>query len=237
MIAALALVTIGAVGCSSKPAKLQFDPKTADSLAHNALIPISTLPGDGWKLTNLDPKEADQPAVDSANCKQVNANQDQNKAFDAKYRAARAKEEITRPVAKVPLPTTVDVEIDIYKRTSGLVSHLKDVRKLTDGGTYINCFSDLINDAFKSTSFTAITKSVTPTMPAPDNGFAFAAESQVSGLDTPLRFENYGWLAGNAKVAVSLSGSKDQITPELVKAAIEKTKTALASAKPDQPGD
>ncbi|HLF77999.1 MAG TPA: hypothetical protein VJB57_10985 [Dehalococcoidia bacterium] len=225
----LALIA-AACGGGSKAEKLKFDVAKAELTAHDVLINTVDLPGSGWSITDEDPKESDDDDVpDTASCKELRAFQDEVNALDTKSRAARAKREIGKPAAAT-LATEVSVEIEIYRETKPLAPHLDRARKLVDSGGYTNCLSDLLGGIYKSAGLTATTKSVPASTTAPANGFAYAAESQISGLPSPLRFENYGWIVGNAKITVSLSGSKDALTPELAKAAVLKTHAKLLEA-------
>jgi hypothetical protein len=229
--AACLLVFLAACG-GSKSEKPAFDVAKAELLAHDALIQTRDLPGSGWSVTDEDPKESDDddfPTTDA--CKQLRDFQSEVKNLDQKSRAARAKREISKPNQASPLPTEVSVEIEIYKDTKDLPGHAERARKMVEGDSYTNCFSEVMGDIFKAAGLTATTKGVTPSASVPGSGFAFAAESQVTGLSSALRFENYGWILSNAKITVSLSGSRDALTPEIVKAAVEKTQAKLNELK------
>ncbi len=95
-IVAVAVVAILSLS-GSEAAKPQFttDPHAADRLAHNAMIPVSALPGSDWKITDIDPAESDKPGLDTDNCKEYNQNQTATKNFDKSNRIARAKEQIS----------------------------------------------------------------------------------------------------------------------------------------------
>jgi hypothetical protein len=229
-VSACVLALISADCSGSKPEKLQFDPVRGEVIAHAALIGTVALPSSGWSITNEDPKESDDSLPDSAGCKALRGFQDETKALDKKSRVARAKRVIQKPAPSSVLPTEVTVEIEIYREAKALLPHLKKAQKLVDENSYGGCLEEVLGGIYKSAGLTATTKRVSASLDAPKDGFAFAEESEIDGLRAPLHFENYGWIVGNAKVTVSLSGSKDTLTPELVKAAVEKTQAALLDA-------
>jgi hypothetical protein len=231
LITAFGLLLAGCGGGDdSEPEQARFDPERGEALAHAALIQASDLPGSGWQVTANDEKEVDDQSPDTESCKQVKQYQNDVKADEAKARVARAQREIARAVQGAALPTGVEIEIEVYEDSALIKNHLERASGMVDNGVYSKCLTDLMDEVYRSGGLTGTTKTVSASAAAPRDGFAFAAEGEVSGVPISLRFENYGWLDGNAKIRVSVSGTKAEVTPELVKATLEKTQAALDNA-------
>jgi hypothetical protein len=229
-LAITALLIACGGGGDSGSGQLRFDPADADALAHAGLISAADLPGSGWQVTADDEREVDEQSPETDSCKQIKAFQDDVKADDAKSRAGRAQREIMRNAAGAGLPTGVEIEIEIYRDPALTREHLRRATSLVNNGAYSKCLTELLAEVYRGAGLSGTTKIVDGSAAPPANGFSFAAEGEVGGLPSALRFENYGWVDGNAKVRLTFSGAKSELTGDLVKTAIAKTQAALASA-------
>jgi hypothetical protein len=218
-----------AIGCSGGGGDKLVDPANADGLSHQALLVEKDLPGSGWIVTKSDVFDDSGPTSDTAACKDLGAKQSAAKTKSDAARSGRAEKELSHDAGGA-IPTSVETQVDVFKDASTPA----DVLKLYQDAVKSSNFETCLKDELGSTVGDGIkvdTKSVTPQTSAPNGGTATAYEFSfsVQGETFNLHYETYLWRSANVGVTVTVNGLKDDVTAELVKAAVTKTQSNVAA--------
>jgi len=239
LIVPLAVVWLAACGGGNGgDGGAALDPSKADQLAHVALISESDLPGSGWSVTATDEfadSELDFGNEDSAACKSLNAKMSGVTPDVDAGRAGRAQTELAKE--GVIAPTIVDVSVTIFRDTHVPEKALSAYKDALSSNDFAKCLSDTIQDSFGTgpTGGSSPKLTVTefkPSASAPQGGSAKAFDMEVSapGLTAKFRMEFYLWRFSNAGTTIFIFGSNEEVTRDLVKAAVDKTQQNLQSA-------
>jgi len=225
IVLSVAVLLVACGGGSSSP---KYDTKRAGDLAHAALLNPGDLPGQGWTTTEDDKFSKPDDIPNTPNCASTI---EFNKAA-ADDIAGQAERRITIP-AKTNDTTdlTVQVKVMIYNKTDRLAGVLKQYRgNVTDGSTQ-KCLLDVIKAELPSNVEISL-KQGAAKVQAPEGGvaFAFDVEAKADNDSAQVREEHIVWINGNAVVSLDIQGPPDQVTPDLVKAVVEKTKASLENA-------
>jgi hypothetical protein len=205
---------------STKSEAIKIDATKADDLAHQAMFATTDLPGSGWKVSKTD--EFDNgPDGNTEACKSIAKQRSDAEARDEGDRAGRASKEFSKDGSNSPLPTTVKLEVDVYKSASAPADELALYRKAVQGPDYLTCLKDtLANDP----KVTAQTKTVTPLATVPQGGEAEAYDITLTsqGQSFDFHIETYNWTYSNTGNTITVGGSKADVTADLVKAVVAK---------------
>jgi hypothetical protein len=203
------------------------DPASADPLAHQALLAAADLPGSGWDVTKSDQFDDSGTKTDTAACKDIDSRQQAAKTKSDAGRAGRAEQELSRQ-GNSPIPTSVETQVNVFKDTTTPSDVLKMFQDAVKSSNFETCLKDSINgSAGPGTSVQ--TKSASALASAPNGGTAAAYDFSfsVQGQTFAMHYETHLWRYLNTGITVTVSGSKDEVTADLVKAAVTKTESKL----------
>lgn len=204
----------------------KFDPAKASDFARGAMISTADLPGSGWAITSVDDFSTDDPANDPAfagpSCSAVKAQMVIFRNSLTASQSGKAKTEYGQDSSDVTATINVSIQKDT-KNTSGDVSKYA---QSIQHGEMAKCLESVMTSSGMDT---AKATKVTPATNAPQNGVETAYELAVTaqGQAVTMRIEDYAWAYSNAIVNVSVSGSKDKVTPDIINAAVAKTQAQL----------
>ncbi|MFN0096061.1 MAG: hypothetical protein ACKVVT_14965 [Dehalococcoidia bacterium] len=228
---ALAAVTtasalvLGACGGGSEPA---FDPVGADSIAHNAMLIVEDLPGEGWAVTEVDQFDDDQELpADTEACRALDRARTAVRDAVQTSRAGRAKTEFSREHDS-GFETTVEATVNVFNDEAAPKRAFAAAEKEYSAKNVTDCFraalSEGLGPEFKLTATTA-----TPQAAAPEGGIAraVAVTLEAGGEKLDLRFEVYLWRFSNAGITVSLNGTTEDLPKDVSVAAVGKVQAKL----------
>ncbi len=211
------------------PPALRYDVAKANDIAHGAMIGEADLAGAGWTVSQTDNFESTPPPDGAPTCKVVDEKRNASKLITDADRTGHAQKELTLPASDTPVPTTVEVEVAIFKGTEAPGKALDALRAaMTED--FPRCIQEIFAVQTPGGAETKITDS-TLAAPAPTGGIARAWDLDVTaqGATFPLRIEAYAWVDSNAGGSVFLFGPRDVLTAQLVNAAVGKTVTKLTA--------
>lgn len=215
---------------------------TADGLkvAKAALIAASDLPGQGWSQTGEDDYESSifdtedpsdfgtSPGCQAAGQKVT----DTVKAHEADI-TGRAARDFDQTAGAAFFGSNATVNITVYKNQNAADDIVKTAKSVFESTTFLDCFKEIFTeDATDLSGGDVKIAAVAPGTKAPANGVnqAFTLTLGSAGITFDLRIELYVWRDKEALAVVSVLGTKDAITADLVAAAVNKTQTKLAAA-------
>jgi hypothetical protein len=214
---------------------------TADgnTVAHNAMISATDLPGTGWTEISTDEFSGSLLDVDQSDfgdtpaCKTyVDKLQKAAKTADD-ARIGRASKTFEQPNAL--LGASVDIEVGVYKNSKVVDDFVSEAKNAFGSSDFDNCFREAIKsseaDVPEEVQFNL--KSVNPATSAPHNGVAkaFDLELSAAGQKFSLHAELYAWADDKATAFVSIFGTPDTVDANLVKAAVSKTADKVSDAQ------
>lgn len=229
ILAGLVLTSCGG-GSGTDSRSTMIDPANADQVAHQALLAESDLPGTGWRVTKSDQFDSSSNDVNTPACKDINSQQQAAKSKADAARAGRAEKELSRETSS-PIPLAIETEVNIFKDTSTPADVLKLFTEATKSKDFGTCLQDSVNSsAGQDTKMNM--KSVNSTVAAPTGGSAVAYDFSfsVQGQTFNMRFETYLWAYANSGVTVTVSGASEDVTADVVKAALDKTQGKLEAS-------
>ena len=202
------------------------DPAKADALSHQALLSEKDLPGTGWTVTKSDQFNDSGIDSDTAACKDINSREAVARSKSDAARAGRAEKELSRDTASIP--TGVASEVIVFKDASTPSDVLKLFQDAVKTTNFEACLKDVVGTSVGDGT-KVDTTSVSAATSAPNGGTAVAYEFlfAVQGQNLALHFETYIWRTANVGVTVTVSGTKDDVTADLVKAAVSKLQANL----------
>jgi hypothetical protein len=210
-----------------------------NTIAHNAMISETDLPGDAWSTIATDEFSGsfldvegtdlgDTPACQTYVDKVQAAGQTAEAA-----RVGRASKTFEQPNAL--LGASVDVEVGVYKDSKVASNLISEAKKAFDSGDFDDCFREAVKSSEgevpEEVQFEL--KPVDPATDAPHDGVAKAFDLQLSasGQTFQLHAELYAWADNKATAFVSVFGTPDSIDADLVKAAVDKTSDKVGDAQ------
>lgn len=204
----------------------KFDPVKASDYAHGAMISTADFPGSGWGITSVDDFSTDDPANDPAfagpSCSAVKAQMVIFRNSMNASQSGKAKTEYSQDSSDV----SATINVSIQKDTKNTSSDLSKYQQTMQHGEMAKCLESVMTT---SGADTARATKGTPLTSAPKGGVATAYDLNfsVQGQSLTMRIEDYAWSYSNAMVNVSVSGSKDKLTSDIVNAAVSKTQAQL----------
>ena len=238
-LAALGAAAILVAACGDDDSgggdKITLDPAKADALAHAAILSDTDLPGKGWEATKTDEFSDDETIGDTAACKSIEAKLTKQKAANRAARAGRAEKEYTRSNGEADLDTSVEVEVNVFKDTATPAQALNAFRDALASGDFGKCLEDLFKEGAggptaQGVSITVKQGKARTAAPAGGAAQAYDFAIAVPGFKADMHYESYLWRYGNAGTTVTISGPATALTPELAKAALDRTVALLAAA-------
>lgn len=198
----------------------KFDPARASEYAHGAMLSTADFPGTGWAITSVDDFSTDDPTGPA--CAAVTS----QLAIFRNSRNLSSAGKASTEYSKDGTDVSASIEVDIQKDTKNTSSDLSSYRQAIQHGDMPKCL-----EGYMTSSGTDTAKIVkgSPTTTAPQSGVATAYDLSftVQGQSLTMRIEDYAWVYSNAIVHVSITGSKDQVTADIVNAAVSKTQAQL----------
>lgn len=217
---------------------VNFDPAKADAIAHAAMLVESDLPGTGWKVTSTDSFSDDDTFGDSnttsAACKKIDDEVSKVTKDAAAARAGRAEKAFSQQGTL--FETSIDVTVNIFKDAKTPDDTLKVFKGAIEGDDFDQCFKDLVEEgaAGQVEGVKIEAKAVDTLASPPNSGAKSAVDVTVDAglIKTTVHSEFYAWRESNAGITVSISGPKDDLKADVVKAALDKVQAKLkAQAK------
>jgi hypothetical protein len=228
--ATLAATLLVACGDDDDGGSVAYDPNKADAIAHAAMLAAADLPGSGWTISGQD-EFADSDFDVPANTTACMAIKDAvAKAPNSELnRVGRAQVTLSRSGSL--FETGVESQVSIYKDTSTPSAIFSAFKSALGGDNFENCMQDVVQQGAGDAKFE--TKSSTAQASAPNGGIAKAIDVKVTVavVTVTVHFEFYVWQDSNAGVTVSLNGPKEDLTADVVKAALDKTQQKLSAQK------
>jgi hypothetical protein len=243
--------TLGTTACSmlgqetTEPRAMFFDPARADEIAAGALLDPRDLSGGGWEVTaENDFDDEDDPSFDAAieaepRCAGLEGLETLfGDDGDDAPPVGRAQRELSRVEESMLLPTSVQVEIEIFQTVAEVQGSWNLVRGLMEGDTFQECMRAMFAIAFTQ-GFTedggpqGVSVDVRPreTAAPVENGMAIAYDiaADLAGLEVALAMEMHMWPRGNAGVSVMFFATQDAFDTALVASAVRRVDGKLSS--------
>lgn len=201
---------------------LLFDPALADEISHAALFSAGDLPGGPWAVTEED-QFSDGPLgglnLEVPACQAIGPDLEAIDTMLDAVRAGRAQRQLTAddPVSD----TDVAMNVNIFDDPDAAADTMETYRELVVRPEFLDCFAGTIQLNLPEGGTAEVT-SATPNAAAVEGGIALAFEVafDIQGQQGTLRLEPHLWHRGNAGVSVTIQGVNENVTPELVEAAL-----------------
>jgi hypothetical protein len=201
-------------------ATVVFSEANANKDAHDALLKVADLPGQGWSVTANDvfSDDTDTPPGDA--CKAAQAARDRVKTTIDAARTGRSEVKIARDGDTIP--TEVEEQLSIFRDLPTLETAWSALLDATGGTTVQDCLSDALKAATAGQGVTVTAAKADPLATPPEGGRAVAADVTVTAGGDPIKlhYETYYWKYGNAGVTVIVNGNASDLTADISKAAI-----------------
>jgi hypothetical protein len=154
-----------------------------------------------------------------------------NKASEADI-AGKAERQIQTKARNDNEPgLTVQIHTTVYNKADRLPGILKQYKTTVNDGTTQKCLLDVIKATLSSDVEISLNQGAAKVAaPSGGVGFGFDVEAKSDSDSATLREEHFAWLKSNAAISLDIQGPPDLVTPELVKAAIQKTQASLDAA-------
>lgn len=212
---------------------LLFDPALADEISHAALFAAEALPGGPWSVTEED-QFSEGPLgglnKDVPACAAISPDLEAMDATLDALRAGRGQRQLSADDSRTD--TDVSMNVNIFNDASAPADAMELYRELVVKPEFLGCFAGTIQLNLPDGGTTLVT-SGTPHSGAVEGGIALAFDIafDIQGQKGTLRLEPYLWSRGNAGVSVTLQGVAENITTELVEAALAAATEGLDRAE------
>jgi hypothetical protein len=143
LIAVPPILLVAACGGGSSSEKL-VDPAQADTLAHQALLSETDVPGTAWTVSKTDVFNDSGPSTNTAACKDIAARQAAAQAKSDPNRAGRAERELQDATAGV-IPSSVESQVDVFKDAATPADSLKAYQDALKTSNVATCLTDTLN--------------------------------------------------------------------------------------------
>lgn len=246
LIAGLAVAALLAA-CDEKADanKPRFDPARATEMSRAALIEPRDLPGSGWTITSdetdasdsEDDAAADQFIQDEPACAEYSKMLQlfEGGPYDTEPVGA-AQRELTREKPGSFLPTTVQVDVEVYGSVAE-VSEPFDMFKDALGPQTQEClalfFADAISQELGDSGPRATAEPIPQASAPPREGIAMAFKFSVPvmpGFTLEGTFHMISWPYSNAAVTVLIVGPPEEVTSDLLSATLTAIESKVAKA-------
>jgi hypothetical protein len=210
-----------------------------NTIAHNAMIATTDLPGTGWSEIStdefgeslLDVDESD--LGDSPACKTYVEKVQKVAQSAEQARIGRASKTFEKSDAL--LGASLEVEVNVYQNSKVVNDFLGQAKDAFGASDFDNCFREGLKsntgDIPEDVQFDL--KSVSPATSAPHGGIAkaFDLELSAAGQKFSLHAELYAWGDNKATAFVSIFGTPDSVDPDVIKTAVSKTADKVSDAQ------
>ncbi len=229
----------GASGTSASGASSNVGTDQGNSIAHAAMISEQDLPGTGWTVVTTDEfggslLDADQSELATTKACESYVQRVTKAAEKANQsRIGRASKSFQKTGAL--LGATVDVEVTVYKESKTAGELISEAKGAFSSNDFESCFREIVkgSEGEIPAELQLDIKSAKAAAQAPHSGIAQAYDLEFAsaGIKLSLHTEVYAWADGNATAFVTIFGTPDTISADVVKAAVSKTDDKLSKAK------
>ncbi len=220
-----------------------IEPANADKAAHAAMLAPSDLPGNGWEVIardEFDDSDDDNEFVSAMEgvreCETLSglASLEGLLGDDDDDPAGRANIQLDRQNPNAPLPTSIEVEVEIAEEASNVQGSWSLVKQIIGGDDTANCMVAALNKMFKEeVGFQATVTRGKASATPPQNGasMAFNIKLAVAGQTLDMAMEMYFWPYANAEAQVMFSGPGGSLNSNLVGETLKKVDSKLVAAE------
>ena len=240
----MAVVVLGLVtACGGGEEELAFPVETADDAAHEALLAVDELPGEGWEVTAEDDFGDDGDSfVDAMDgvpeCEpilELDGLADALSGGDDDA-AGRAQVEFTRADETALLPETMELQVTIQESVARIQEPWELMRDAVESGDLGDCMVEALPKAVLQDAPPGLEVTVDerePSAEVPDGGVAIGFDVAIAadGLEANMAIELYLWPRGNAGVTANFGGPAETLDAGTIETVLEDFADAVAAAE------
>ncbi len=210
-----------------------------DAVAHAAMISEADLPGTGWTVLSTDEfggsllDVGDDSLGDTPACTAYYGRVESAAVAAEEARIGRAAKSFSKTADL--LGTSVDIEVAVYDDADAAGDLIAEAKGAFESSEFEDCFREVISESGgeipEEVEFEITTSDARVEAPHDGIAQAFDVKLNAAGMSFGLHAELYAWADREATAFVSVFGDPEELTIELVEAAVEKTEQKLSDAQ------